>query len=102
MKQVFDLLPVIKKAYQSDDNYFVGEIAGEHFKIRMNKNHARNIGNDDQGMHNLSLISENIASARVFRKASGKLQWQIENVKYWEQAEEQIIEFLGAILDSVE
>lgn len=103
MQRIFSLLPELKNFYDLGLCYFEGEIAGEKFKIRMNKDHARNPGNDDNVyFHNLSLVSENILSARVFRKSGNKLQWQVENIYSWERAEEQIIEFLGAILDEVE
>lgn len=90
-------LEEIKRRYENDLCYYEGEIFGQKFKIRMNKDHARNTRNDDCFEHNLSLVSENIASARVFRKSNGKLQWQIENIRDWQDAEEQILEFFYAI-----
>lgn len=103
MKAIFDILPAIKEAYEADSNYFEGEILGEKFKIRMNKDHARNsFRNDDQSINNLSLVSVNDKTCRVLRRACNKVQWQIENIGYWEKAEEQVIEFLGAIIDEVE
>ena len=101
MKAIYELLPEIKQWYSLELNYFNGEIEGQKFCIRMNKDHARNTRNDDQDIHNLSLVSENIPSARVFRKSGNTFQWQVENIKEWDNAEEQIIDFLGAILDEI-
>lgn len=93
------LLPLIKDAYQKDINYYTGELNGEPFKIRMNKDHGRNsLHNDDQDIHNLSLVCENDKTCRVFRKSgSGKIQIQIGNIRDWQDAEEQILEFFYQI-----
>ncbi|PYF68490.1 hypothetical protein [Pedobacter nutrimenti] len=91
-------LAAIKIAYENDSNYYEGSLSGESFKIRMNKDHARNsFRNDDQYVHNLSLVSVNDQSCRVFRKIGNKFQWQIENITDWQDAEEQILEFFYAI-----
>lgn len=97
-----ELIKEIKKKYIAGYNYYEGEIYGQPFKIRMNKDHARNSRhNDDQFIHNLSLVSENVPSARIFRKSNGKFQWQIENIRDWEDAKEQILEFFYQIKDEM-
>ena len=93
-------LKKIKDAYDFGSEYFDGEIYGQKYKIRMNKNHPRNSSrNDDQSIHNLSLVNSDYPSAKVLRESNNKLQWQLDKIYYWEDAEEQIIEFFYEIKD---
>jgi len=85
---------LIKKAYEQGNTYFTGEINGEEFKIRMNKDHARNSGrNDDFSLHNLSLINTHFPSGVGCTSHNGKYQMQVDNVLNWKDAEMQIEEF---------
>lgn len=97
-----EILAQIKEAYEIGDNYFSGEHFGEPFKIRMNKDHGRNSHrNDDQRIHNLSLVNVKDNTLRVIRKSGNYFQWQIDGIYFWEQAEEEILEFLYQIEQNV-
>lgn len=96
-------LKTIKESYDFGSEYFDGVIYGQTYKIRMNKNHPRNSSrNDDQSIHNLSLVNVDYPSSRIFRESNNKLQWQVDKINYWEDAEEQIIEFFSEIKDRQE
>lgn len=98
--QVENLLNKIKESYDFGSQYFQGEIYGQEFKIRMNKNHPRNsYRNDDQLIHNLSLINVEYPSAVVIREHRGKLQYQYDKIFYWEDAKEKIEDFFYEIKD---
>lgn len=94
---MYQIVSEIKNAYENEICYFEGLFNDEPIKIRMNKDHARNTRNDDAMEHNLSLVSVNDKTCRVFRKSGNYLQWQIENITCWDEAEEQILEFLFQI-----
>lgn len=88
----------IKESYDFGSEYFDGVIYGQKYKIRMNKNHPRNSSrNDDQSIHNLSLVNVDYPSSKIFRESNNKLQWQLDKIYNWEDAEEQIIEFFFEI-----
>jgi len=96
-----NLIEEIKAAYEADRNYFEGEINGQSFKIRMNKDHARNgARNDDQSVHNLSLVNVNCPSAVGVKVIFKKVQMQADNITNWEEALEQINEFFYLIEDN--
>jgi hypothetical protein len=89
----------IKEAYDFGSEYFAGKIYGQEYQIRMNKNHPRNSNrNDDQSIHNLSLVNVQYPSAVIFRENNnGKLQYQYDKIFYWEDAQEKIEEFFYEI-----
>lgn len=91
----------IKRYYEVGHEYLSGILDGVEFKIRMNKDHARNSKrNDDQFMHNLSLVNCNCPEARVTRRTmGGKLQMQRDNILSWEDALYEIEEFLFEIAE---
>jgi hypothetical protein len=92
------LINEIKQAYEFGNTYFTGEINGEEFKIRMNKDHARNgARNDDFSIHNLSLINTDCPSGVGSKNKDGKYQMQVDNVFDWSDAEIQIEEFFYQI-----
>lgn len=92
------LLNEIKLAYELGTTYFTGEINGEEFKIRMNKDHARNGGrNEDFSIHNLSLINTDCPSLVGAKNRDGKYQMQVDNVLSWSDVEENIEEFFYQI-----
>lgn len=89
-----EILAKIKQAYQNDICYFEGEINGEAFKIRMNKDHARNGSrNDDRSIHNLSLIFGKCESGVGTKRIGNAVQTQVDKINSWEDAEEAILEF---------
>ena len=93
----------IKEAYDFGSEYFDGKIYGQEYKIRMNKNHPRNSRrNDDQSIHNLSLVNIEYPSAVVFRENYGKLQYQYDKIYDWENAKEKIEDFFYEIKDRIE
>jgi 8-oxo-dGTP pyrophosphatase MutT (NUDIX family) len=93
----------IKEAYDFGSEYFDGKIYGQEYKIRMNKNHPRNSNrNDDQSIHNLSLVNVEYPSAVVFREKYDKLQYQYDKIFYWEDAKEKIEDFFYEIKDRAE
>jgi len=93
-------LAKIKEKYDADYNYFESEIYGQPYKIRMNKNHPRNPRNDDDFLHNLSLINVKYPSAKVIRESNnGKLQWQYDEITDWEDAKSEIENFFNEIKD---
>ena len=97
---VTDELAKIKESYDFGFEYFEGEIYGQDYKIRMNKNHPRNAyRNDDQFIHNLSLINVEYPSAVVFREENNKVQIQKDKIYSWEDAESEIREFFYEIED---
>jgi hypothetical protein len=88
----------IKEAYDFGSEYFEGEIYGQEYKIRMNKNHPRNSNrNDDQSIHNLSLVNVDYPSAVVFREKYDKMQYQYDKVYDWDIAKEKIEDFFYEI-----
>lgn len=88
----------IKEAYEFGNTYFTGEINGQEFKIRMNKDHARNGGrNDDFSVHNLSLVSIDCPSCVGSKNKDGKYQMQVDNVNDWSDVEIHIEEFFYQI-----
>lgn len=96
-----ELIEKIKEAYLSDVNYFEGEINGQEFKIRMNKDHGRNgARNDDQSIHNLSLINTKSTSSVGIKINFKKVQMQVDNITSWEEALPEINEFLYLIEDN--
>ena len=93
----------IKEAYDFGSEYFESEIYGQPYKIRMNKNHPRNSSrNDDQSIHNLSLINVDYPSAVVFREQYDKLQYQYDKIYDWDIAKEKIQDFFYEIKDRSE
>jgi 8-oxo-dGTP pyrophosphatase MutT (NUDIX family) len=93
----------IKEAYDFGSEYFEGEIYGQEYKIRMNKNHPRNsYRNDDQSIHNLSLVNVQYPSAVVFREKRDKLQYQYDKIYNWDDAKEKIEDFFYEIKDRAE
>jgi hypothetical protein len=93
----------IKEEYDFGSEYFESEIYGQPYKIRMNKNHPRNSSrNDDQSIHNLSLINVDYPSAVVFREQYDKLQYQYDKIYDWEVAKEKIQDFFYEIKDRSE
>jgi hypothetical protein len=96
---VYNELNKIKEAYDFGSEYFDGKIYGQEYTIRMNKNHPRNSNrNDDQSIHNLSLVNVQYPSAIIFRENNnGKLQYQYDKIFYWEDAQEKIEEFFYEI-----
>jgi hypothetical protein len=97
---VTDELVKIKESYDFGFEYFEGEIYGQDYKIRMNKNHPRNAyRNDDQFIHNLSLVNVEYPSAVVFREENNKIQIQKDKIYSWEDAESEIREFFYEIED---
>jgi len=94
-------LAKIKEAYDYGSEYFDSKIYGQEYKIRMNKNHPRNSNrNDDQSIHNLSLVNVQYPSAVIFRENNnGKLQYQYDKILNWEDAQEKIEEFFYEIND---
>lgn len=93
-----EILDLVKKAYESDSCYFEGELNGEPFKIRMNKNHARNGSfNDNQSIHNLSLINTSCPSGVGTKRIGSAIQTQVDKINDWSDAEEAILEFFYEI-----
>ena len=93
-----NLINEIKAAYEFGNTYFSGEINGQEFKIRMNKDHARNGGrNDDFSIHNLSLINVDCPSGVGSKNRNGKYQMQVDSVSNWSDAEIHIEEFFYQI-----
>ena len=96
-------LDKIKERYDLGSEYYESEIYGQPFKIRMNKNHPRNsYRNDDQSIHNLSLVNVKYPSAVLFREDNDKLQWQYDEIYDWEDAEKSIKSFFYEIKDKSE
>ena len=92
------LINEIKESYEFGNTYFTAEINGEEFKIRMNKNHARNGGrNDDFSVHNLSLVNVDCPSGVGSRFHNKKYQMQVDNVNDWSDVEIHIEEFFYQI-----
>lgn len=98
------IIDEIKSSYNHGTEYFEGEIYGQKFKIRMNKNHPRNSSrNDDPTYHNLSLINVKYPSAEVHRiNNMGKLQYQYDEIHDWNDAKEKIEDFFFEIKYSSE
>jgi hypothetical protein len=95
-----DELNKIKEAYDFGSEYFDGNIYGQEYKIRMNKNHPRNSNrNDDQSIHNLSLVNTEYPSAVVLREKYDKLQYQYDKIYNWDLAKEKIQDFFYEIKD---
>lgn len=93
-----NLINEIKEAYELGTTYFNGEINGEEFKIRMNKDHARNGGrNDDFSIHNLSLINTSCPSGVGCRFEGNKYQMQVDCVYDWSDVEMHLEEFFYQI-----
>lgn len=89
-----EILEQVKKAYQNDLCYFEGELNGEAFKIRMNKDHARNgFHNDDRTIHNISLINVSCPSGIGTKRIGNAVQTQVDNICSWEDAENAILDF---------
>ena len=94
-----NLINEIKEAYEFGNTYFTGEINGEEFKIRMNKNHTSNsIRNNDLSVHNLSLVNVSANEAGIgCNTRSGKVQMQVNSIYSWEDVADQIEEFFYQI-----
>lgn len=99
----YEAIQAIKEAYENGDHYFHGEIWEQEFKIRMNKDHARNSRrNDDQFIHNLSLINTNCPEGVIRRKTNGgKIQRQEHNVFDWSDALMYIEDFFYLIEETI-
>lgn len=101
MKTIESLLSEIKEIYNLDLNYFSGYYDGHLFKLRFNKDHARNFGrNDDESMSNLSLINTygNGASEVNFYSNNDKvIQSQKWGILDWTDAEKEIVDFLNEL-----
>jgi hypothetical protein len=96
------LLNKIKYDYEMGFTYFTGEIEGQEFKVRMNKNHKANGSrNNDYSLHNLSLINISDSSANFEREHNGRIQMQFDNVTSWEIAYEYLENFLNEILNNI-
>lgn len=81
------LLNEIKESYELGITYFEGELNGEEFKIRMNKNHGRNAKrNDDFSIHNLSLVNVKDFSLQSNYVKNKKVQQQQDNIMCWGDA----------------
>lgn len=93
------LLNKIKESYEFGNTYFTGEINGEEFKIRMNKDHTSNsMRNNDLSVHNLSLVNVSVNEAGIgCNTRSGKVQMQADSIYSWEDVECQIEEFFYQI-----
>lgn len=92
------LINEIKESYEFGNTYFTGEINGQEFKIRMNKDHVRNGGrNDDFSIHNLSLVNVDCPSGVGAKNRDGKYQMQVDNVNDWSDVEMHIEEFFYQI-----
>jgi len=52
-----EIISQIEQAYNFGTEYFNGKIWGVDFKVRMNKDHARNQRNDDKTINNISLVN---------------------------------------------
>ena len=93
------LINEIKEAYEFGNTYFTGEINGEEFKIRMNKNHTSNsMRNNDLSIHNLSLVNVAVNEAGIgCNTRSGKVQMQVESVFDWSDVEIHLEEFFYQI-----
>ena len=93
-----NLINEIKEAYENGKKYFESELNGQEFKIRMNKDHARNGGrNDDFSIHNLSLVNTDCPSGVGSKNRDGKYQMQVDNVNDWSDAKMHIEEFFYQI-----
>lgn len=93
------LINEIKESYEFGNTYFSGEINGEEFKIRMNKDHVSNsMRNNDLSVHNLSLVNV-IANCPGIgcNTRSGKVQMQVDNINDWSDIEMQLEEFFYQI-----
>lgn len=94
-----NLINEIKEAYEFGNTYFTGEINGEEFKIRMNKNHTSNsMRNNDLSVHNLSLVNVSVNESGIgCNTRSGKVQMQADAIYSWEDIVDQIEEFFYQI-----
>lgn len=89
------ILTQIQEAYELGLTYFSGEINGEEFKIRMNKDHGCNhYRNNDNSIHNLSLVNVKDNSVVFYNDKTGKVQQQVDNITDWADAGLAIEDFL--------
>lgn len=95
------ILSEIEHLYKLDLNYFSGTYEGKEFKIRFNKDHARNFGrNDDDTISNLSLINvygNGASEVNIYRNDDKTIQSQIWGITTWEDAKKEIENFLGEL-----
>ena len=95
------LLLEIENLYNLDLNYFSGTYEGKEFKIRFNKDHARNFNrNDDDSISNLSLINvygNGASEVNYYSNNDRVVQSQIWGVTSWDDAKKEIENFLGEL-----
>ncbi|AZB23621.1 hypothetical protein EG339_02775 [Chryseobacterium bernardetii] len=98
MKTLETILTEIKDLYDLNLNYYKGEYEGKEFKIRFNKDHARNFNrNDDDSISNLSLINiygSAFDEVNIYRNNDRTVQAQIWGILDWEDAKKEIENFL--------
>lgn len=97
----------IKAAYELNLEYYSFTFNGQDCKIRMNKDHSRNsFRNDDQNIHNLSLVNCVSPESNIFRNSGTQnypvFQYQFDKCVSWIECEEKIYEFLYEISEYYE
>jgi len=114
-KQTFETIEEIKseaiESFKLGITYFDGiledysiedEILDIEFKIRMNKDHARNRKNDDDTIHNLSLINrkgESYDEKNSWTDKGGRVSSQIWNITSLEEFENELDNFLNEVIE---
>lgn len=89
------LLQNIQQSYELGLTYFDGEINGQEFKIRMNKDHGCNhYRNNDTTIHNLSMVNVKDNTVVFYNDKTGKVQQQVDNILDWSDAEIAVEDFL--------
>lgn len=96
-----EILTKAERYFNLDLEYLEVDYNEMPVKIRMNKNHSRNHGrNDDNFVHNLSLVSEHksgINQDSYFENETSSVtyvQKQVWGIIDWEDARTAIIDFL--------
>jgi hypothetical protein len=96
-----EILSEIEEAYNFGTEYFDGKIWDIDFKVRMNKNHARNQRNDDKTINNISLVNCfcNEADTRQYVNVNGVVQAQYHEVYDFEKVAEYLLDFFYEIAE---
>lgn len=95
----------IEVFYKEHVYYYYGEIFGETYKLRLNKDHGWRLhnGHNNIGDHMLSLV--NVDDHTLHRMGTwglgcwtdDKLCWQIPNIRTWEEVRRELENFFFCI-----
>ncbi|NDV46104.1 hypothetical protein D0T49_03490 [Paludibacter sp. 221] len=93
-----ELIDFVKERYNNGNEYVDAVYRGQPISIRMNKDHSWNFNrNSDSSVHNLSLVNVKDNSAVGYSDKTGVIRKQVDNIKEWEDAANEIIDFLAAV-----